>query len=190
MIRFVFEKYCSTSIEEGGLYVLRSLGGYYTGPGRRQIVRPWLKALENGWWLQVIPAMKSVWLGDWLGACRWEEAHPGRLEAGHGVSPCWAPNHLLGSLGWIEQLFWKYTRVYLWLAAEWKGSENCPWDCFILFLRITAFCHVISFYRICRFFCALSICIFIAALLGREKTGYFKNKNSNQKYSLLRLLWN
>lgn len=35
MIRFVFEKYCSTSIEEGGLYVLWSLGGNYTDPGRR-----------------------------------------------------------------------------------------------------------------------------------------------------------
>lgn len=65
-----------------------------------------------------------------------------------------------------------------------KRHSNMPVGCFILFLRITTFCHVISFYRIGRFFRPLSICVLTAALRGREKTGYFRNINSNQEHSL------
>lgn len=40
------------------------------------------------------------------------------------------------------------------------------------------------FFRMCGFFCPLSICVFIAALLGREKIGYFRTTNPNQKHSV------
>lgn len=42
--------------------------------------------------------------------------------------------------------------------------------------RFATWCH---FLRICRFFCPLSICIFI---LRREKRGYFGNTNPNQTF--------
>lgn len=38
------------------------------------------------------------------------------------------------------------------------------------------------FFRICGFFCPLSICTFVAALQGGEKMGYFRNTNPNRKH--------
>jgi hypothetical protein len=112
----------------------------------------------------------SMWLSDRMGGCTLGKGILDVWGLGYVMSWCWIPN--CSWITWLNRAaLLKESQDAPLIDSLWKGKAKC---CFILFLRITTSCHAISFYRICRFFCSLSICIFTAALLGWEKRGYFR----------------
>lgn len=161
MMRFVFEKYCSTSTEKGV-------------PQFAEVVRTVVQGADNEtlnirWWFQ-------RW-NQWGLMINWVHVDGGRVsqmpEGSLWDFTVLSSKLSLGSLGWIEQLFWKYAWMYLRLAAVWKGTDKCLWDCFILFFRIA---HYVMWFYFSEFVGSFVFCpsVYLLQLPGKRGDRLFQ----------------